>query len=1231
MAQLASHLDREWSEFSEGDDMTEQFTSNLSISSELSPVRPLSACTDDIETAFTDPTDFPGEEEEFDEDADSMMGRDDMMDDDGKDDRQLAPLPPHACAYCGTHDAQSVVRCGVPNCGKWFCNGRGNTSAAHILHHMIRSKHKEISLHPNGLLGAETVLECFVCGGRNVFVLGFVSSKTDAVVILLCRDPCVNIGMRDGGDGGEWDASTWLPLIEDRQLLPWLVKPPPFGAMGPKPSGHRVTPITTQQIIKLEDMWKVNPRATVEDLLRQERQGMIRGLGGLLISSSADAQADQTQEIKPVGFFYDDAYAYESTFIPLLDLEAKTDEEMKKQHVLRDANITWTAGLSGRWLGQFDFPRVDGDSHVVVGDEIKIIHCDDIEKPQICEECDGIIDGDDNRCNCVKNNVTSRKNIRDIEHGVLGTVIRLNLSASGTEDEVIVEVRLKTPQTSSSGAAKGTKKVSSTNATMAAILNGGTAGYNCELVWKSVSFDRMRNALKIFARDETSLSPYLYHRLLGHAVDTSVGSHGPAGDAQSNAHVPLELSTPGSLPRLNHSQASAVRGVLSNSLSSTKPISLIQGPPGTGKTVTSATLVYHLVQIHNNIQVLVTAPSNVAVDHLTECIAATGLRVVRICAKSRENMQDSSVGVSGSGQVEPFTLHYQVEMLAKKVAAASPTKDEAEAEKKEEKAGSAPLTGKPKDFSKKHAKIPHARRIHISHQEAKTFIKLRKLQEECGALSSLDERKYHSLLRKMEYQILASADVICATCVSAGDSRLLPFRLKHVLIDESTQACEPETLIPLVHGAKQLVLVGDHCQLGPVILCKQAVTAGLGRSLFERLVLLGVRPHRLQIQYRMHPAISAFPSDCFYEGTLANGVTNTERLREEHLFVWPNPSRPVLFYDNTSQEELSGSGTSYLNRKEAAVIALFVNKLLALGVLPSEMGVITPYEGQRGYIVNYLVRNGTLPSDVYKAVEVSSVDAFQGREKPYILLSCVRSNNHQGIGFLSDARRLNVALTRAQSGLIIVGNGRVLSRHPLWNKLLVHYKQYGLVVSGPVDRLKVIDLQLQRPAEPKSTLFRTNVLGQEKVSSEHEEESQAPRAYPPFATGAESSSSSYNYIAGASKRQEAEEKQLEVDMNDDKYSRMIGGIAQLVAPSMYQPGSTQAVIDQFERENAFLHGGRSSQSEALSYEDAMSIKMPYHPGMTPVAQTQSYAKALCTHLMHKQRQRKAEAAERSAH
>ena len=178
-----------------------------------------------------------------------------------------------------------------------------------------------------------------------------------------------------------------------------------------------------------------------------------------------------------------------------------------------------------------------------------------------------------------------------------------------------------------------------------------------------------------------------------------------------------------------------------------RPLSLIQGPPGTGKTVTSATIVYQLAQQHLG-QVIVCAPSNVAVDQLAEKIERTGLRVVRLAARSREHV---------ASPVEHLTLHYQV--------------------------------------------------AHLDSPETAEFKKLQQLKDELGELSSNDERRHKRLKRKIEREIIAAADVVCVTAVGAGDPRLADFRFRQVLMDESTQATEPECLIPLIMGAKQVVMV----------------------------------------------------------------------------------------------------------------------------------------------------------------------------------------------------------------------------------------------------------------------------------------------------------------------------------------------------------------------------------------------------------------------------------------
>ncbi|CAL9164433.1 regulator of nonsense transcripts 1 homolog isoform X1 [Musa acuminata AAA Group] len=799
----------------------------------------------------------------------------------------------HACRYCGLQNPACVVRCNIPTCRKWFCNSRGNTSGSHIVNHLVRAKHKEVCLHKDSPLG-ETILECYNCGCRNVFLLGFISAKTESVVVLLCREPCLNVNaLKDMN----WDLSQWCPLIDDRCFLPWLVKVPS------EQEQLRARQISAQQINKLEELWKTNPDASMEDL---EKPGV-------------------DDEPQPVSLKYEDAYQYQNVFAPLIKLEADYDKLMKESQSKDNVSVRWDIGLNKKRIAYFVFPKEDNELRLVPGDELRLRYSGDTGHPAWQS---------------------------------VGHVIKLT-----AQEEVALELR----------ASQG-------------VPVDVNHGFSVDFVWKSTSFDRMQGAMKTFAVDETSVSGYLYHHLLGHEVEHQVVRN----------VLPRRFGAPG-LPELNASQVFAVKSVLQ------KPISLIQGPPGTGKTVTSAAIVYHMAKQGQG-QVLVCAPSNVAVDQLADKISSTGLKVVRLCAKSREAVMSP---------VEHLTLHYQVR--------------------------------------------------HLDTSEKSELHKLQQLKDEQGELSSSDEKKFKALKRATEREILQSADVICCTCVGAGDPRLENFRFRQVLVDESTQATEPECLIPLVLGVKQVVLVGDHCQLGPVIMCKKAARAGLAQSLFERLVLLGHKTFRLQVQYRMHPCLSEFPSNSFYEGTLQNGVTVNERQSSGIDFPWPVPNRPMFFYVQMGQEEISASGTSYLNRTEAANVEKIVTTFLRSGVIPSQIGVITPYEGQRAYIVSYMSRNGALRQQLYKEIEVASVDSFQGREKDYIILSCVRSNEHQGIGFLNDPRRLNVALTRARYGIVILGNPKVLSKQPLWNSLLTHYKEHECLVEGPLNNLKQSMVQFQKP------------------------------------------------------------------------------------------------------------------------------------------------------------------------
>ena len=156
-----------------------------------------------------------------------------------------------------------------------------------MIQHLVRARMKEVSLHPDSPLG-DAVLECYNCGCRNVFLLGFIPAKAESVVVLLCREPCLNLPALKGN--ADWDLSQWLPLIEDRAFLPWLVKVPS------EKERLRARQITSAQIAKLEALWRSEADATVEDL---EKPG-----------------ADD--EPTPVMLRYEDGYQFQNIFGPLV-------------------------------------------------------------------------------------------------------------------------------------------------------------------------------------------------------------------------------------------------------------------------------------------------------------------------------------------------------------------------------------------------------------------------------------------------------------------------------------------------------------------------------------------------------------------------------------------------------------------------------------------------------------------------------------------------------------------------------------------------------------------------------------------------------------------------------------------------------------------------------------------------------------------------------------------------
>lgn len=322
-------------------------------------------------------------------------------------------------------------------------------------------------------------------------------------------------------------------------------------------------------------------------------------------------------------------------------------------------------------------------------------------------------------------------------------------------------------------------------------------------------------------------------------------------------------------------------------------------------------------------------------------------------------------------------------------------------------------------------------------EKAKKSAAIRSLwAENKNLLKEMKERQ-----KSIVKQILTNADVILATLTTAS----LDGPLKHVekdhfdvcFIDECSQALEVACWIPIAL-VKKCVLAGDHNQLPPTIISSKAAKEGLSVTLMERLLKLHGDSIKMMLttQYRMHEAIMSWPSKQLYE----NKLVADESVKSHLLSDLPNvenneeTSIPLLLIDTAGCElyELQAEDEeSKGNEGEADLVLIHIENLVRAGVRPSDIAVITPYNLQVDLIK-------TRCFGKYSKVEIKSVDGFQGREKEAVILSLVRSNDNGEVGFLSEDRRINVAITRAKRHLAVICNSVTVSH----SKFLKSFMQY---------------------------------------------------------------------------------------------------------------------------------------------------------------------------------------------
>nr|GAT59093.1 predicted protein [Mycena chlorophos] len=489
--------------------------------------------------------------------------------------------------------------------------------------------------------------------------------------------------------------------------------------------------------------------------------------------------------------------------------------------------------------------------------------------------------------------------------------------------------------------------------------------------------------------------------------------------------APLVMEGDPPLEGLNRSQIQAIAMMLS------ERISLVQGPPGTGKTKTIIEAI-KLLKMHFEVPhpLLVCTYTNVAVDHLVEGLAATGLKPLRVgfAGQVRESLMQHTVdykmerhplkpALNALGE-QSKTLRTAVNEIAEKARDLEKRKEKMTTEKARERA-----------------------MLILANMASDIEVKERTLR-------SLKARIF-AVQSEMRRDILAESDVICSTCITSASWWLELIDFPVVFLDEASMSTEPASLIPLMKGSQHVALIGDHKQLPPIISSEEARDLGLGKSLFERLTEEGVAPTiMLDTQYRMHPGISLFPSSEFYNFLLQDGTIDASgnvspRLAPPnsiHLKEDANGNRPaVIFLDHTGNEAIRDK--SRVNHNEARIVLGVIEDLLLNNpaLKGEDIGIIAPYAAQitlimrllnsrPEYFARFVSVLGEQRARQLANIEVRTVDGFEGREKEVIIFSTVRNNAGGHIGFLADQRRLNVGLTRAKRGLFVVGSLSTLGR-----------------------------------------------------------------------------------------------------------------------------------------------------------------------------------------------------------
>ncbi|MBB6272049.1 superfamily I DNA and/or RNA helicase [Pedobacter cryoconitis] len=501
-----------------------------------------------------------------------------------------------------------------------------------------------------------------------------------------------------------------------------------------------------------------------------------------------------------------------------------------------------------------------------------------------------------------------------------------------------------------------------------------------DVLFDNNSYDEMQNALK------TAAAPF-EKEMDGRLVKILTGSLAPSFNPSDYNYR---------IPALNTVQQAAVDKILSAT-----DLAIVHGPPGTGKTTTLVQAIKALIKQDHH-QILVVAPSNTAVDLLSEKLADEGLNVLRVGNPARV-----------SERLTALTLDSK-------------------------------MSGHSSMKEMKNLKKQAGEYKNMAHKYKRNFGKAE--QEQRKALFNEAHKIMKEVGNTEQYiidDLVAKAQVITATLVGSNHYTVRNRKFHTVVIDEAGQALEPACWIPVLK-AKKVIFAGDHCQLSPTVKSNVAARNGLSTTLLEKCVAL--YPEAvvlLEEQYRMNEKIMGYSSKVFYEDKMrAHDSVATHVLMEGE--------EPVEFIDTAGCGfEEKTEGTSTTNPEEGVFLIKHLTQLVdkvkvsgvALADFPT-IAVISPYK-QQVYLLKDLLLNSP-ELEVYKdKISVNTIDSFQGQERDIVYIGLTRSNSDGVIGFLADVRRMNVAITRAKKKLVVIGDSGTLARFDFYGDFIGYAEGCG--------------------------------------------------------------------------------------------------------------------------------------------------------------------------------------------